>query len=251
MQVDQAAILERMPYLEAVSPTLPAEVRLNDVPLYRFDGAAAYRIFAPAFALLLHGRNELELRFLTPAPPGPAVGALVARLALFRDGEQAFSGGETLSALQLDGARLTIAETFVSPVGLSSLPWMALPPPTQVARTELPAFLRRLQAALDGADPAPIVEVSRPRIEHASQAFIRTREEVRAGLAETVAELGARTEPESPEPLLRLASAGAGRLVEPLGADGRPWLRRPSADGTMFFYPVMLGQVSASWNIFL
>jgi hypothetical protein len=251
MQVSKAAILERMPYLEAVSPALPAEIRLNDVPLYRFDGAAGYRIFAPAFALLLRGRNALDLRFLTPAPPGPESGALVARLALFRDGEQAFSGGETLSTLRLEGPRLTVADSFASPVGLSMLPWMTLPPPTQVARAELPAFLRRLQAALDSADPVPIVEVSRPRIDHASEAFVRSREEVRAGLAETVAELGGRPVPDNPELPLRLISAGGGRLVEPLGVDGQPWLRRPRADGTIFFYPVMLGQVSASWNIFL
>jgi len=249
-----SAILERMPYLEAVAPAFPCEVRLNDVPLYRFDGQNPYRVFVPAFAQLQRGQNLLELRFATAAPPGPETAPLTARLALFRDGEQAFVDGETLVALQLDGARLTVSGRLDSPVGVRELPWARLPIAGEAGAASLNPLLERLRQALNAADPEPILAAAEPRVRHMAEAFVRGPGEVRAGMAQAIAELSpvpTAAADQPPPPPARLLQVAYGRLVEPLGPDGQPWLRRPRADGTVFFYPVLMGQADGAWRIFL
>lgn len=266
--------MERLLILRLECSGCRVEALLNGVPIVTAaaaPGAAPAVRSAPVHEYTLEGANELELQVepalpgAAPAPPEPrlADGRAWAhlRLLLPRSGTLAHPERARMlasiewapAATEVYEAPLVLRSRIALPIAFPRWRWLDVAPVPESPglASAVAAYLLPLALGLARGDAEPLVLASRLRLEELALAYQRPLADEVGRLRRYVQTLHARQPLAPPLPSARtllLRRIAAGRLVECLGADGRPWLRSPVAGGSVDF-PLRLAQIEGRFYV--
>jgi hypothetical protein len=261
--------MERLLVLKVDAADCDAEAFVNGVPLVRVSPARPMAV-VPIHEYTMAGHNQLQLVIwprpaATPAEPALPAEKRVAdgkrwaqlRVLLPRIGSAADeSTARSLAQLEWsppDGeayeAPLSLAQDFGLPVSFPRWRWLEAPgsdvtPALQAHAAEL---LQGLARDLAAGQPEGFIGTVRLRTEEIAVAYQRRPEDETQRLREYLLSLHAESrlkfKPVEPDKLV-LRSIAGGRLLDCLGADGRPALvTEPDPQGRTVSLPLRMAAV--------
>lgn len=238
--------------LEIDAERVRATVRINDVPVAAVGGPGGGRAFLPATPFIVRGENWLSVD-TTPYPAeGEAAPRLVARIAVFEEGDAYFTdAGRQLARVEGGGGAAPLGRApFQADFGPGSWSWMRCRvwPSAEAALADAVPFVQEMLEAFARSDAGWFGDVSAHKFADSAQAFPTLKRAVIERIAgEEVAALPASAVPRvTPIPVL----CGDGRLLQLQSAGGEPLAMKPDGDGNFATLSAIVGKLDGRWLIF-
>ncbi|PCG13347.1 MULTISPECIES: hypothetical protein [Sphingomonas] len=230
-------------YLEVDGAGVTGAIRINDLPVVALI-AEGMRAYVPVPALLVRGANSLSAQVRANAPEA----RLSARVALFDDGEEFFTGaGRTLARIDAPPTTGRVQVTFDCPIGPAAWAWHSCRRWASAAEALASAapFVATLTAAFTRGDAATIVAACAPYLADLASAFPNRPAGFYAQQMMEHLSQRATLLPLRPDGSVLCAD---GRLLHLLAGDGNDLIRGQDQDGP-FSWRALIGEIDGRWTV--